>query len=244
MEFGASGETRRPHGRQGGSARRLAAAGPECETAAQFAFRTAAVIVAHPDDETLWAGGLILTHRECDWTVVGLCRKSDPDRAPKFRRALASLGASGMLGDLDDGPEQRPLAEGVVREAVAALIPASNVFDAVLTHSPRGEYTKHRRHEETGKAVASLWMAGLLAAKALWLFAYEDGQGQYPARAIPSAHWRQVLSAEVWQAKGAIITDVYGFSPSSFEASTTPREEAFWCFDSGAAYSGWLIQNG
>jgi hypothetical protein len=208
--------------------------------AAHFVFRRAAVIVAHPDDETLWAGGLILAHPECDWTVIGLCRASDPDRAPKFHRALARLGAHGALGDLDDGPEQRPLAEGTVTEAVTALLPRSDAFDVVLTHSPRGEYTKHRRHEETGRAVASLWMAGLLNAKVLWLFAYEDGQRQYLPRAIPTAHWKQALSDGLWRAKRAIITDVYGFSAGSFEASTTPREEAFWCFESAAACRQWL----
>jgi hypothetical protein len=30
-----------------------------------------------------------------------------------------------------------------------------------------------------------------------------------------------------------IITKVYGFDPESFEAKTTPREEAFWYFEPG-----------
>ena len=30
------------------------------------------VIVAHPDDETLWAGGTLLMHPDCRWTVVTL----------------------------------------------------------------------------------------------------------------------------------------------------------------------------
>ena len=56
-----------------------------------------AVIVAHPDDETLWAGGLMLMHPEVKWTVVTLCRKSDLDRAPKFFKALERLNAVGFL---------------------------------------------------------------------------------------------------------------------------------------------------
>ena len=78
----------------------------------------AAVVVAHPDDETLWAGGTLLMSSECHWTVVTLCRRSDTDRAPKFFRVLEYLGAAGTMGDLDDGPEQNPLMPQEVREAV------------------------------------------------------------------------------------------------------------------------------
>jgi len=77
-----------------------------------------AVVVAHPDDETLWTGGTILARPSWRWFVAAICRAGDPDRAPKFRRALEVLGAEGVLGDLDDGPDQRPLPEEEVREAV------------------------------------------------------------------------------------------------------------------------------
>ena len=59
-----------------------------------------AVIVAHPDDETLWAGGTILMYPEWDWFVVTLCRANDPDRAPKFHRVLEILHAKGDMGNL------------------------------------------------------------------------------------------------------------------------------------------------
>ena len=84
-------------------------AGSPAPPVEHWPFTSALVIVAHPDDETLWAGGTILMHPETRWTVVALCRRSDPDRAPKFRRVLELLGASGDMGDLDDGPEQTPL---------------------------------------------------------------------------------------------------------------------------------------
>jgi len=124
-----------------------------------------AVIVAHPDDETLWAGGLMLMYPDVDWTVVTLCRKSDLDRAPKFFKALERLNAVGFMADLDDCPEQTPLDNGEMQKTIAELLP-SNRFNLVITHSTAGEYTRHLRHEETAKAVLELWNSDRLFA--LW----------------------------------------------------------------------------
>ncbi len=47
---------------------------------------------------------------------------SDGDRAPKFYRVTACYGAAGVMGDLDDGAEQAPLADAAVQQAVLALL--------------------------------------------------------------------------------------------------------------------------
>jgi LmbE family N-acetylglucosaminyl deacetylase len=114
----------------------------------------AAVVVAHPDDETLWCGGYILTHPEFHWRIVTLCRALDPDRAPKFRRVLQRLGAEGEMADLDDGPDQAPLPVEQVQETTARLL-AGTSYNLILTHGPKGEYTRHRRHAECCRASLS-----------------------------------------------------------------------------------------
>jgi LmbE family N-acetylglucosaminyl deacetylase len=67
------------------------------------------IIVAHPDDETLWAGGTILSHPHWSCFVVCLCRSDDKDRAPKFYKALEIMRAEGIMGNLDDSPEQETI---------------------------------------------------------------------------------------------------------------------------------------
>ncbi|MBA7661464.1 hypothetical protein ES703_69481 [subsurface metagenome] len=195
-------------------------------------FNNCAVIVAHPDDETLWAGGTILMHPEAKWTVVTLCRKNDPDRSGKFFRALEGLGATGDMGDLDDSPEQSTHVSSKVQNTILELLP-SKKFDLIITHGLRGEYTRHLRHEETGKAVTALWESEKLVAEEIWRFAYEDGDGKYLPRPVQDADIYLELPEEIWQRKYEIITQIYGFRPDSFEAKTTPRDEAFWYFKRG-----------
>lgn len=199
----------------------------------------AAVIVAHPDDETLWAGGTILMHPGWEWTVIALCRKNDPDRAPRFFRVIEHLHARGAMGDLDDGPEQHPLPGEDVEEAVLSLLPETG-YDIIFTHSPFGEYTRHVRHEETGRAVANLWMRRTLDSPEIRLFAYEDGGKQYLPRPVERAHIKTSLHDAVCKEKARIIEHMYGFAPDTFEACALPRVEAFWRFDDGEAFETWL----
>ena len=132
----------------------------------EFDFNQIAVIVAHPDDETLWAGGMILMNPGCNWTIICLSRKNDTDRAPKFFEALTLYGATGAMGNLDDGPEQKPLPQKEIETAIQGLLPPIH-YDLIMTHSPAGEYTRHKRHEETGRAVFYLWEQNIIDASEL-----------------------------------------------------------------------------
>ena len=187
----------------------------------------AAVVVAHPDDETLWCGGYILAHPEFHWRIVTLCRASDPDRAPKFHRVLRRLGADGEMADLDDGAGQTALSRELVQLTAERLL-AGIAYDLILTHGPNGEYTSHRRHSECSEAVVALWNSGRAVTNQLLLFAYEDGGGSYLPRVQDDADEREMLTEAVWAEKLRLITDIYGFETGSWEARATPREEGFW----------------
>lgn len=100
--------------------------------------KSVAVIVAHPDDETLWAGGTLLMHPSWKCFVACLCHGDDKDRAPKFAKVVKILKAEGAMGEIDDGPEQRPLDEKVFEETILKLLPTQH-FDLIITHVVQGE---------------------------------------------------------------------------------------------------------
>ena len=203
-----------------------------------------AVIVAHPDDETIWAGGTLLLHPNWQLTIMSLCRGDDPDRAPKFYRACDEFKAAAYIGRLDDGPEQMPLGDAEVQQKILSLLPLPEKhYDMILTHSPYGEYTRHLRHEEISRAVVSLWSDKQLSAGEIRMFAYEDGGKRYLPKPITKAHHFIYLAEDIWRKKYRIITELYGFTPDSFEAKSAGRKEAFWCFKSTAEFNKWFTNS-
>jgi LmbE family N-acetylglucosaminyl deacetylase len=205
--------------------------------------KSVAVIVAHPDDETLWAGGTILSHPLWRVYIISLCRASDTNRAPKFMETLKVLKAEGRIGDLDDGPDQYPLDEKEVEVSITGMLPRK-YFDLIISHNPNGEYTRHLRHEEVSSAVIRLWAEGKIIGNKLWTFAYEDGGKKYSPKPIESASIYRLLSKHIWLRKYSIITETYGFEKNSFEAATTPRTEAFWQFTNPDNAQKWLKNGG
>jgi len=201
--------------------------------------KTVAVIVAHPDDETLWAGGVILSHPEWQCYIFCLSRKNDPDRSHHFSEAVKIYGAKGMMGDLNDGPEQKPLDDEEVENAILDLLNPTH-YDLIITHNPSGEYTRHIRHEEISKAVIRLWHTGKIITSELWAFAYDDGNKKHYPKPIETANIYRLLTKEIWLRKYSIITETYGFAEDSWEAKTTPKAESFWQFTNSEDATHWL----
>ena len=197
------------------------------------------VVVAHPDDETLWAGGTIIRRPDWNWHIITLCRGDDADRAGKFYLVLRQLNSTGAMGNLDDGPDQVPLDEEMLDRQMMELLPREK-FDLVMTHGPCGEYTQHLRHEETCKAVLRLWEEKKIDAAAMVVFAYSDSGGAHLPQAVNQAPLHEKLTDQVWEIKYQLLTSYYGFSCDSWEARTTPRSEAFWYYRSPREAYEWI----
>ena len=106
------------------------------------------IVVAHPDDETLWAGGLPLLFPDRAWTIIACSMpKSDPVRPEKFPAACAVLGATPqILPNVDKGP-------GHALDGLETL--DLSPYDSFVTHGARGEYG-HRHHVQVHDTVRAL----------------------------------------------------------------------------------------
>lgn len=104
-------------------------------------------IVAHPDDESMWFGGLILSTPQIDWTVIACSiPRRDPIRAFKFYDACALLGAQGRVLPFVEGDMGSPLNLSLLNLEAA---------EVVATHNSRGEYG-HPHHMQVHEKVCSL----------------------------------------------------------------------------------------
>ena len=188
-------------------------------------------VVAHPDDETIWMGGVILQNPDWNWTIISLCRKNDPDRAPKFRKICKILNARSIISDLDD-ENLEPLPVSEVTEKIKENLPRKK-YDFVFTHGKNGEYG-HIRHKEVHKAIKRMIEEKEIDCKKIYFFSYlpdgmkwkEDSNLRIPIANTKSS-LRICLDDDSLQKKIELITKVYGFGPESFEALSCGSRETF-----------------
>lgn len=162
--------------------------------------RHSLVVVAHPDDETLFFGGLLLSHPRTRWKVIcvtdaGADGKTD-QRLEEFKKALRTLGVcESEEWHFPDQYEKR-LDFNAIAEKLKAL-PRPR---AVYTHGAFGEYG-HPHHQDISRAVHDAFEK----RAPVWSPAYNA----YPEKVIR-------LRRPVYEKKMKLLTEIYGNETKRF----------------------------
>ncbi len=116
------------------------------------------LILAHPDDDALWAGGHLMSG---NWLVVCITNGRNDTRHNEFNRAINASGNAHLIleypdkvnGSRDDWTE---VMDGL-RHDIDVLLSYKN-WDVVATHNPDGEYG-HQHHKMTSALVTESCVA-------------------------------------------------------------------------------------
>ncbi len=118
------------------------------------------IITAHPDDETIFCGGTILSYPSWNWHVICVTMQTQSLRPQEFNHAIdmfRSLGVANITGiTLNQHDEGQELS---IEETVSwkQLIGESvSTPDIVFTHNSEGEYG-HPHHRSINKIANELF---------------------------------------------------------------------------------------
>ena len=155
---------------------------------------TKLMIVAHPDDETIWGGAHLL---DGGYFVLCITNGKNKRRADEFRRAVEKSGNTSLILDYPDKTnfvrnDWNYSKEGI--EADIQLVLSAKHWDFVVTHNPDGEYG-HIHHKMTNALTVQAFEQTHSAEKLLFFGDYYKASdiGKAGDTVIPDETMREKL---------------------------------------------------
>lgn len=110
------------------------------------------MIVAHPDDETIWGGAHLL---QGNYTVLCITNGNNVKRKQEFLNAMKKTHSNGIILSYPDKTNGQRDNWNSCKKAIQKEIQKeidSNDWDTIVTHNPDGEYG-HIHHKMVSKFV-------------------------------------------------------------------------------------------
>ncbi|UCD95904.1 MAG: PIG-L family deacetylase [Candidatus Bathyarchaeota archaeon] len=199
----------------------------------------ALLVVTHADDETIFAGGLILSSRETEWTIICANPKSE-EREQEF------FSACNFFENNSSNPIHPVVFKPVLDQKgilnldwlVQELRPYRSSYDFVVTHNREGEYG-NTNHQVVHRAVMKS-----LADSNVWVF-ISPGSTGVDQENLKSKHPEgnltlkltprvRALKLEAFQVCHQSQASLYGYDPALQELKDTYLKGTLqWEFESG-----------
>jgi LmbE family N-acetylglucosaminyl deacetylase len=161
------------------------------------------VVISHPDDETIFLGGAILSYPDYIWHILCATYTEDSQRADEALDAITYYRASGVninihfLGHQDNRfDESGGIEVGLLQKQLASF---SVWPDVVISHNEKGEY-EQKAHVAVHRAVKSVFLES-------WEIICNDSLNMpYLSR---NEYWEVHLSPEIRERKRRIFVECY-----------------------------------
>lgn len=174
------------------------------------------MIVAHPDDETLWGGAHLL---ENEYLIVCMTNGWNEKRKAAFYNVMRKTNDKGIILNYPD--IKKSLGKGKYEaDLLTTSLPAIKKdverilsykkWEEVVTHNPFGEYGKYH-HQQISKAVTDGFQKICKKDSQLWYFGKYYAKGRVPGEQIhPELLYikNKMISIYYPTARGAI--DAFG----------------------------------